>query len=457
MATDRPSPAGGRRIRIGCGAGFANDRFEPAIALARDGALDYLFFEGLAERTLAQGHQQRLVDPEAGFNPTLVRRITDVIADCRRHGTRILTNMGAANPAGAAYAVAQALKQAGHHGLRIAVVTGDDVTALLRPDLICLEDGLPLSAQAGRLIRANAYLGSEPMVAALDAGADIVITGRCADPALVLAPLMHGFGWTAQDWDRLGAGTLVGHLLECSAHLTGGMFMDPYGKAVPDPAFLGYPLAEVAADGTATVTKLAGTGGMVTRETVLEQLLYEVHDPAAYLTPDVTADFSGVRLASDGPDRIALSGATGRTRPAQLKVTVGFEAGFNAEAEISYAGQGALARAQLAADILRARMVRLHGLSVPLRIDLIGWSSLHATAGITGTDPAAVSDVRLRAALRSPDRALAAALLHEMDTLWIAGPAGGAGVRGRISDAVLTRSVLLPRDGIRPMVEMVVT
>jgi hypothetical protein len=264
---------------------------------------------------------------------------------------------------------------------------------------------------------------------------------------MFLAPLVHRFGWTLDDMPRLGAGTLVGHLLECGMQVTGGYFADPGRKDVPDLANCGYPVAEVSADGSAIITKLAGTGGSVTVQTVKEQLLYEVHDPSRYLTPDVTADFSRVRVEAVGADRVKVSGATGTARPKDLKVTVGFDGGFQAEAGVSYAGPSAQARGELAASIVRERMARVHGIDAGLRVDLIGVASLFATAGIAAAD---ARDVRLHATLRAPKREAAELLLWEVESLLCCGPAGGGGFRGVITPCVMTKSVLIDRARVKP-------
>jgi hypothetical protein len=297
----------------------------------------------------------------------------------------------------------------------------------------------------------NAYLGADAILPALEAGADVVIGGRLADPSMFLAPLMHRYGW--RDDALLGAGTLVGHLLECGMQVTGGYFADPGVKDVPDLAQCGYPIADVAADGTAVITKLPGTGGRVSEATVKEQLMYEVHDPAAYLTPDVTADFSRVRVAADGPDRVRVSRAAGRARPAQLKVTVGFDAGYLAEAGVSYAGPAAANRGQVAAGIVRERLTAALEPASRLRVDLIGASSLFATAGLTSTGS---EDVRLHAALRTLNRDEAELMLWEVESLLCCGPAGGGGFRGAITPAVMTKSVLVGRDLVKPTMEMFV-
>jgi len=439
-------------VRIGCGAGFAGDRIDAAEDLANRGALDFLFFECLAERTLALAQLARRSNPAGGFNPLLERRMRAVLPGCRKQGTRIITNMGAANPDGAGELVAAVARDLGLAGLKIAVVTGDDVLDLVSPDMIALETGLPLSASGKPLLSANAYLGAEGMVEALTLGADVVITGRVADPSLVLAPLIHAFGWAEDDWERLGAGTVAGHLLECGFQITGGYFADPGRKDVPGLAYLGYPLAEVDADGSMVITKLPETGGCVTPLTVKEQLLYEVHDPAAYLTPDVTADFSGVRVETVGADRVAVSGGTGKARPDTLKVLIGFGGGFLAETGISYAGPGAARRGRLAIDVLSERMAKLHGCTEKIRFDLIGVNALHGGVTATNAEP---TDVRVRAAMRSDDRMLCELLLHEMEALWIAGPAGGGGVRGQITPSVATQSILLDRRLVEPRVRMI--
>jgi hypothetical protein len=293
----------------------------------------------------------------------------------------------------------------------------------------------------------NAYLGVDAILPALQADADVVIGGRLADPSMFLAPLIHRFGWSLDDMPRLGAGTLVGHLLECGMQVTGGYFADPGIKDVPDLANCGYPIAEVSADGSAIITKLADAGGSVTVQTVKEQLLYEVHDPSRYLTPDVTADFSKVRVEAASKNRVKVSGAGGTAKPKDLKVTVGFDGGFQAEAGVSYAGPSAQARGELAASIVRERMARVHNVDGGLRVDLIGVSSLFATAGAVASD---ARDVRLHATMRAQKRDTAELLLWEVESLLCCGPAGGGGFRGSITPCVMTKSVLIDRKRVKP-------
>ena len=435
-------------VRIGCGAGFSADRLDGAVDLARDGRLDALVFECVGERTLAFGHRDRKLDPSKGYNPQLEARLKAVWPLCIAGGCTIVTNMGVANPLRAAE-VAMGL---GVEGGRVGAVLGDDVTGLIAGDTP-LDGGVMTVSDVDRdLLGANAYLGSDALLPALEAGVSLVIGGRIADPALFLSVLRHRFGWGADDWPVLGAGTLVGHLLECGTQVTGGYFADPGFKDVPGLARVGYPLAEVAADGAFELTKLPDAGGMVTAATVKEQLLYEVHDPARYLTPDVTADFSGVSVDDRGGDVVALSGAGGTARPDTLKVTVAFDGGFLAEGEVSYAGRGAADRARLAGEVAGERLRRVHGITEEIRLDLIGVRSLHAHHDYGA--PQSETDVRLRIAGRFRDRERAETLLWEVESLLCAGPAGGGGFRGRVTPSVVTHDAYLPRGDVPTRVEV---
>jgi len=435
-------------MRIGCGAGFSSDRLDGAVDLARDGALDALVFECVGERTLAFGHRDRRADPSKGYNPQLEARLRAVWPLTLAGGCTIVTNMGVANPLRAAE-VAMAL---GIEGASVAAVLGDDVTDSIGPDTL-LDGGAMTVADVDRtLLGANAYLGSDALLPALESGASLVIGGRLADPSMFLSLLRHRYGWEADDWSLMGAGTLVGHLMECGTQITGGYFADPGHKEVPNLAHVGYPIAEVDADGAVTITKLPEAGGMVTAATVKEQLIYEVHDPSAYLTPDVTADFSQVNIDDRGGDRVLLSGAGGRQRPDTLKVTVAFDGGWLAEGEVSYAGRGAVDRARLAGDIAEERLRKVHGFTEDLRIDLIGVNSLHRHQDYGA--PAAETDVRLRVAGRFRDRERADLLLWEVESLLCCGPAGGGGYRGRATPSVVTHDAYLPRGDVPTSVEV---
>lgn len=435
-------------MRIGCGAGFSSDRLDGAVDLAREGALDALVFECVGERTLAFGHRDRRADPSRGYNPQLEARLRAVWPLTLAGGCTIVTNMGVANPLRAAE-VAMAL---GIEGASVAAVLGDDVTDRIGPET-ALDGGAMTVADVDRtLLGANAYLGSDALLPALESGASLVIGGRLADPSMFLSLLRHRYGWEAEDWSLMGAGTLVGHLMECGTQITGGYFADPGHKEVPNLAHVGYPIAEVDADGAVTITKLPAAGGMVTAATVKEQLIYEVHDPSAYLTPDVTADFSQVNIEDRGGDRVLLSGAGGRQRPDTLKVTVAFDGGWLAEGEVSYAGRGAVGRARLAGDIAEERLRKVHGFTEDLRIDLIGVNSLHRHQDYGA--PAAETDVRLRVAGRFRDRERADLLLWEVESLLCCGPAGGGGYRGRATPSVVTHDAYLPRGDVPTRVKV---
>jgi hypothetical protein len=438
-------------FRIGTGAGFSADRLDPAVDLARHGELDVMIIECLGERTLAFAHRDRRLDPAKGYNAWLERRMRALLPPCRDAGTVIITNMGAANPRAAAELTVQVARELGLTGLKVACIEGDEVTDLLEPDTPLMDEPGTLRDVSLPMVGANAYLGADAILPALKADADVVIGGRIADPSLAVAPLAHRFGWALDEWGRIGAGTLVGHLLECGMQVTGGYFADPGKKDVPNLASCGFPIAEVQADGRAIVTKLAQAGGCVTAATVKEQLLYEVHDPRSYLTPDVRADFSRVAVETAGRDRVQVSNAGGSKRPERLKVTVGFEGGFLGEAGVSYAGPNAQARGRLAAQIVEERMRNVHCVQGPIRADLVGVNSLFSSAGEMPTD---TQDVRLHVALRSPNRGDAELMLWEVESLLCCGPAGGGGFRGTIVPSVVTRSVLIDRERVRPTMTM---
>jgi hypothetical protein len=439
-------------LRLGCGAGFSSDRLEPAIDLAEKGRLDFLVFETIGERTLAFGHRDRKLDPSKGYNPQLGARMRGVLRACRENGTRIVTNMGVANVGAAAQLTVEVARELGLKGLKVAAVEGDDIGDLIGPDTTLFDNHDRKVSEVGLpVVGANVYLGADAIVPALETGADVVITGRVADPSLFLSPLVHTYGWKGDDWPRLGQGTVVGHLMECGMQITGGYFADPGHKDVPRLADCGYPIAEVDADGRCVITKLDGSGGMVSPRTVKEQLLYEVHDPKSYLTPDVVADFSRVSVKEAGKDRVEVGNASGRTRPEKLKVTVGFDGGYFAEAGVSYAGPNATARGKLAADILAERLGRNPAIARNMRIDLIGLNSLHATAHDSFAE---TEDVRVRVAMRSADRAACETMLWEVDALLCCGPAAGGGYRGQITPSVVTHSALIDRGSVKPTVKV---
>ena len=440
-------------LRIGCAAGFSGDRTDAAApvvqALIASGQPAVLIFETLAERTLALAQLARRTQPDAGYEPLLVDLLQPVLADCLAHGVRIVSNFGAANPAGAARRIHQLAAELGLRAPRIAVVQGDDLSGPHHRAL--LERALGPAMPTDPIVSANAYIGAQAIADALRAGADVVVCGRVADPSLVLGPAMAHYGWAADDWDRLARATMAGHLLECGAQVTGGYFADPGYKDVPGLATLGYPIAEIDPDGHCTITKPAGTGGCINERTVKEQLLYELHDPAAYLTPDVVADITTAQVLPVGPDAVRLEGVRGHPQPPTLKVNVCFESGWFAEGEISYAGPRAEARARLAGQVLRER---LQGLG-PVRVDLIGVTSIFGDdTSRWQDDPAAGDahndnrDVRLRVALQHRDHASAQRLVREVTALYTCGPAGGGGVRTAMRPRLGTVSCLVPRSAV---------
>jgi hypothetical protein len=444
-----------RRVRIGAGAGYSGDRIEPAVELAEYGKLDYLVFECLAERTIALAQQSRRKDPELGYDPLLEARMRAVLPIAARNGVRIISNMGAANPRAAARRTAQIARELGLGGLKIAAVTGDDVLDVVQRGQFKFEESAQSVASFNdRIVSANAYLGAAPIVAALAAGADIVLTGRVADPSLFTAPLIHEFGWKVDDWNTLGQATVVGHLLECAGQVTGGYFADPGFKDVPNLARLGFPVGEVSEDGSVIVTKVAQAGGRVTEATCKEQLIYEIHDPARYLQPDVVADFTGVRVTEEAPDRIRVTGGRGTPRTDTLKVSVAYIDGYIGEGQISYGGPGAVERGRLALDIVRERLQLTGVQTSELRFDLIGVNALHggtvSTAG--STEP---YEVRARVTGRTSSAEEALRIGNEVETLYTNGPAGGGGVTRLTREVLAVQSVLLPRADVNPAFEFV--
>ncbi len=438
-----------RRVRIGAGAGYSGDRIEPAVELAEHGQLDYLVFECLAERTIAIAQQARRQDPSLGYDPLLDARMRAVLPVAAPKGVRIVSNMGAANPRAAARRTARIAQSLGVAGLKVAAVEGDDVLdVVLRGAFRFEESGDDVAAYRDRIVSANAYLGAAPIVDALAAGADVVLTGRVADPSLFAAPLIHAFGWRMDDWDTLGAATVVGHLLECAGQVTGGYFSDPGYKDVPNLARLGFPIGEVAADGSVVITKVPHAGGRVSAATCKEQLLYEIHDPARYLQPDVVADFTQVAVAEEAADRVRVTGGSGTARPDTLKVSVAYVDGWIGEGQISYGGPGALERARLALGIVRERLALTGVAATELRFDLIGVDALYgdATPAVRG-EPA---EVRVRVAGRAASAGEAARIGNEVETLYTNGPAGGGGAFKSTREVIAVQSVLLPRAAVTP-------
>jgi hypothetical protein len=438
-----------KTIRIGSGAGYSGDRIEPAVELAADGKIDYLVFECLAERTIALAQQVKLKDPNAGYDPLLAARMRAVLPICVKNHVKIVTNMGAANPAAAAQATRAIARDLGLKGLKVAAVEGDDALAYLREHDVALDNGKTIAAMGNSVVSANAYIGAAAIVAALKGGADVVITGRAGDPAIFMAPLIAEFGWKMDDWTRLGRGVLVGHLLECAGQVTGGYFADPGVKDVANLARLGFPIGEVNEDGELVVTKVEGSGGAVTERTVKEQLLYEIHDPKAYFQPDVVADFSEVRVEQIGPDRVRVTGGRGAPKTGTLKTSVGYVDSYVGEGQISYAGPNAVARGRLALEIVRERL-RLTGVrTTETRFDLIGVDALHGAARTRDGDP---YEVRARVVGRTDSLEEARRIGEEVETLYTNGPAAGGGAWKSARQVVAVASALIAESAVRATV-----
>jgi hypothetical protein len=366
---------------------------------------------------------------------------------------RLVTNQGAANPLAAARKTCEIAAAERLNGLRCAALLGDDVTEVIaaRPDLPLIETGDPVESILPSLAAANAYLGADAVQRALETGAEVVMTGRVADPSLFVAPVLHELGWSYDDYDRLAQATIAGHLLECAGQVTGGYFADPGVKDVDGLARLGFPFADIGSGGEVVIGKVAEAGGRVDVATCTEQLLYEVHDPSAYVTPDCVLDLSGVDLRPAGPDRVRVEGARARPRTPTYKVSIGYLDGYLGEGQLSYGGPNAVARARLAGEVVRERL-RLRGLHYDeLRVELIGIDSLHGP-GEGRPEP---YEVRLRVVGRARERRLAEEIGWEVETLYTNGPQGGAGDSRQVREVLAVQSVLLPRELVRPRVEVV--
>ena len=444
-----------KTIRIGSGAGYAGDRLEPSLELIEKGNLDYISYECLAERTIAIGQEAKLKDPTKGYNGLLEHRMEKALPLCWKHHVKLITNMGSANPEAGAAKCVEIAKKHGLTGMKIACVTGDDLLPNIEKymDVQVWETGEPLSKLPGRIVSANAYMGVEGILKALDEGADVVITGRVSDPAIFMAPLIHEFGWRLDDWDKLGKSTMVGHLLECGGQVTGGYFAEPGKKDVPGVGHLGFPIVEIAEDGSLVVTKVPEAGGMVTVETCSEQIVYEIHDPENYLTPDVVADFKQVKFTEIAKDVVRVEGATGKPRTDTFKCSIGYKDCFIGDGEISYGGPGCLERAKLAIEILKERIELIApGQFDELKFDLIGCNSLYWNPDYRYDE--GLSEVRVRAAGRAKTKAIADLIPNEVEALYTNGPAGGCGAVKRTRDIVSVASILVPREDVRPAVRV---
>ncbi len=442
-------------LRIGCGSAYSEDRIDLALEMVDRGRITYLCMDGLAERTLSLAHQRRDVHTGEGSYDTRMPDIAGhLLPLAAERGVKIIANIGAANPRAAGRYLADEATRNGLEGVSVGVITGDDVSEYVRQhDPIVLETGRKASELRGQVVAANAYIGAEPIVEALRLGATVIVGGRIADPSLYVAPIVHEFGWSLDDWTRLGAATVVGHLLECGTYATGASFADPPYRIVESFEHLSFPLAEVRSDGGAVLSKLPGTDGLLSVDTCKMQLGYEIHDPARYFTPDVTADFSQVHLkAVDGG--IAVDGGAGTPRPGELKGLIAIDEGFIGEGQVSFAGHGALGRARLGEQVVRGWLRPLldSGALDDFRVDLLGVNALHGGSSEVRGEP---YEVHVRVAGRARDRKVAAAVAQAGWDLQIHGPAGGGGHRKEVRPVIAMYTCFIPRTAVKTTVEIV--
>jgi hypothetical protein len=451
-----------KTIRIGNGQGFWGDSVDAPVELLLGGPIDYIGMDYLAEVTLSIMMRQKLKDPKLGYATDFIGFIRRTLPEIQKRNVRILTNAGGLNPRACRARILEVARELGCGGLRVGVVEGDDVHARLREliaaghEMANMDTGEPLAPHVAQVMSANAYLGARPVVRALELGAQIVLCGRITDTALALAPMIHEFGWGEEDWDRLAAGTIAGHILECGAQCTGGNFSRFW--EVPDLWNVGYPIVEARPDGTFTVTKHAGTGGMVTVDTVSEQLLYEMSNPTAYITPDVTADFSSIRLRQEGPDRVEVSGIQGGPKTPFLKISGSYLAGYKAVGQITVSGPRAVEKAELAADIVWKRLERAGVTFEPEHriTEMVGLGA--CLPGILAA-PADPPEVVLRLGVRDPDRKRVERFGMEIAPLVTAGPpgvTGFAGGRPKPQEVVAYWPALLAREEVEGRIEVTV-
>ncbi len=448
-------------LRIGGASGFWGDSSLGAPQLVHSGLIDVLVFDYLAETTMAILASAQRKNPDAGYATDFIEAaMRPVLAEVVQRGIKVVSNAGGINPQGCARALAKLADELGV-AVRIAVVDGDDVRAALPAlraaapggDLTDLVGGATVPAQ---LLSANAYLGAEPVARALAAGADVVITGRCVDSAVTLGPLIHHFGWTMQDYDRLAGGSLAGHIIECGCQATGGLFTD--WQSVPDWAHIGYPIVEVEADGSFTVGKPPGTGGLVSPATVGEQLLYEIGDPAAYLLPDVACDFRQVQMVQTGDNRVRVSGARGGPPPATLKVSATTLAGWRVDAMMVIIGIDAVAKARRSGHSLIERtremiLARGWGDFSATRVEVIGAETLYGPHAA----PPTLREVMMRVAVRHPKKEALELFAREKSapgTSWSPGSTGPGGGRPGVSPLIVPCAFLVPRDAVQPVVRL---
>ncbi len=451
-----------RTVRVGCGAGMWGDALDAPQQLADHGQLDYLMLDYLAEVTMSILQKQRSRDPMAGYARDFPLTVAGILPAILERGLKVVADAGGVNPRGCADAVLAAAARAGAAGkLRVGVVTGDDL--LPRLDelmadghvLAHMETGAPLSTVRDKVVAANAYIGADGPLEALSQGAHVVVTGRCADASLTLAPLRHAFGWAADDWTRMAAGMIAGHVIECGAQCTGGNCLHDW-RTIPDMANIGYPIAEVSDDGAVVFTKPPGTGGRVSVPSVTEQLVYEIGDPRAYMTPDVVCDFTALQLAQLAPDRVRMTGARGRPAPAMLKVSVAYQAGWKAFGTLTYAWPDARDKAQMADRVLRERLDRM-GLGFDEIVsEFVGAGAAHGRVTPAGAGDDA-PEVMYRVGVRSENKAAVERFTREVAPLVLNGPpsvTGYAQARGKVEEVVAFWPALIHRDAVHVQVEV---
>jgi hypothetical protein len=438
-------------LRIACGSGGALPHLSQALEVLAEPGVRYAAFDLCAERTLAHAQLARLADPSAGFWPLLAEDMRAMLPIAVDRGIRLVGSWGQANPEAAGAVIRSVARELGLD-IRVGVVVGDDVTDVVReldPD-VAERDGPPLSACPGKLVSAHAYLGAAPIVEALALGADVVVTGRCTDSALYLAPMIHELGWPADDWARIGRGVIAAHLLECAVQVTGGNFADPPRRVVEGLDRLPHPLADVGDDGSAEIFKPTGSGGLVSELTCRKQLVHEIADPTAYLTPDVTADFSTVQVRDLGSHRVRVTDGGGTAPPTTAKVLAAVDAGVLAIGEFSFAGPRAVDRARLAASVVDRRMASNRPDDAGWRIDLIGVDSIFGPATPPGPVP---DEVRVRVALRTDSPSALAHFREEVDYQWLC-VSGVSGVRFEARPALWMYPVSIPVDRIETRVDV---
>ena len=440
-----------KKIRIASGAGYAGDRIEPAIDVMKNGNIDYIAFECLAERTIAIAQAEKLKNPDKGYNNLLEDRFNEILPICKEKNIKIITNMGAANPIAAIKKIKEIALNKNIKGLKLAAVIGDDISDKLDKykENKILEFDKKVFDISESIVSANVYLGAEGIVEALENKADIIVTGRCSDPSLFLAPLMHEFGWNKNDKDMIAKGIMIGHLLECGAQVSGGYYSTPTRDEVEDLWNVGFPIAEVSENGDVIITKTNTTSGKVTTDTCKEQLIYEIHNPKEYMTPDGIADFTTISLKEIEKNKVFLTGATGKEKPATLKVSMGYKDCFIAEAAISYGGSLAFEKAKEAKKVIEKRLEARKISFEEIRFDFIGFNSLYENS-ISNKIRKSIdySEVRLRVAARTKTRDLAKKIVDEVETLYTNGPSGGGGVSKAIEEVVSICSIFVPREDI---------